>query len=193
MSNSNDNSSPKVVNNLDVYFALGQYVVMVLNAIFFLHGILFISLNLLAATMLLISFLYLCKIRNPFYPYLTFAIMICYFIITIEILFDVREGFIGIIIRIISFILFIPWVIYAIKTIRTPLVARDKILRMWTTYSHVEDEKEREDYTDGIDHARTKLRQKRKEVRGKYNAFIIQIVGAIYVVFFVVTYLYGLL
>jgi len=119
--------------------------------------------------------------------------MICYFVVAIELLFDVREGFIGMIIQITIFILFIPWTIYAIITLRTPLVGRDKVLRMWTTLSYVEDEKEREDYTDGLDHAREKLKTKRKEIRGNYNAFIIQVVSALCVVFFIVTYLYGLL
>jgi hypothetical protein len=111
----------------------------------------------------------------------------------IEILFYVREGFIGMIIQIVAYILIIPWIIYTIMTLRTPLVGRDKVLRMWTTLSYVEEEKDREDYTDGLDHAREKLKTKRKEIRGKYNAYIIQIVSALCVVFFIVTYLYGLL
>lgn len=193
MSNSNDNSTPNVIKKIDIYFAFGQYVIMVLSAIFYLHDILFISLNVLAATLLLISFVYLCKIRNPFYPYVIFAMMICYFIIMIEILFYVKESFIGRIIQIIAYLLIVPWILYAIMTLRTPLVGRDKVLRMWTTHSYVEDEKDREDYTDGLDHAREKLKTKRKEIRGKYNALIIQLVSFLCVVFFIVTYLYGLL
>lgn len=166
---------------------------MVLNALFFLNNVLHISLNIVAATLMFLSFLYLCKIKNPFYPYLTFAMMICYFAVTVELYFEPMIGIAGAIIQITIFIVFFPWLVYAIKTIRTPLVGRDKILRMWTTHSYVEDEKEREDYTEGLNHAKVKLGNKKKEIRGKYNALIIQIVSAIYVVFFLVTYFYGLL
>jgi len=194
MDNSNDNSNhPTVIKKIDFFFAIFQYAIMILNALLILNNFLYISLNIVAATLLLVSFIYLWKIRNPFYPYLTFAMMICYLIITAEIFFDTRSTFIWLILQIFVFILFFPWLIYAIKTIRVPLVGRDKILRMWTTHSFVEDEKDREDYTDGIDHAKVKLRKQRKEIRGKYNAYIIQGLSAIYTVFFLATYLYGLL
>jgi len=194
MANSNDISKhPIIIKKIDFYFAIIQYSIMILNALLILNNFLSISLNVLAATLLLVSFIYLWKIRNPFYPYLTFAMMICYFVITVEIFFDPSGTFVWLILQIIVLILFFPWLIYTIKTIRIPLVGRDKILRMWTTYSFVEDEKDREDYTNGIDHAKIKLRKQRKEIRGKYNALIIQIMSTSYTVFFIATYLYGLL
>ena len=119
--------------------------------------------------------------------------MICYIIITGEIIFDTNGTFAWHLLQIILNILLFPWLIYAIKFFRVPLEGRDKILRMWTTSSFVEDEKEREDYTNGIDHARITLSKIKKTIRGKYNAIIIEIISVMYLILFLVTYFYGLL
>ena len=162
MTNSNGASNPTVIKKIDIFFAFFQYSIMIFNALLILNNFVFISLNMIVATLYLVSLIFLWKIRNPYYPYLIISMMICYIFITAEIIFDTNGTFAWYLLQIILNILLFPWLIYAIKFFRVPLEGRDKILRMWTTSSFVEDEKEREDNTDGIDHTRVKLSKKKK-------------------------------
>ena len=178
---------------IDILFAVIQYIIMILNALFILNEFLFISLNILSATIFIAFLYYLWKIRNPFYPYITFFTMICYLIIIFEILFDAPRNFGWQILSLIVIIFLFPWFIYITATIKAPLYFRDMILRKYTTLTVVEVEVNREDNINGKYLHKKKINEEKKKIRQKFNASSIMVLSLLNTVFFLSTYLLDLL
>ena len=178
---------------IDILFAVIQYIIMILNALFILNEFLFISLNILSATIFIAFLYYLWKIRNPFYPYITFFTMICYLIIIFEILFDAPRNYGWQILSLIVIIFLFPWFIYITATIKAPLYFRDVILRKYTTLTVVEVEVNREDNINGKYLHKKKINEEKKKIRQKFNASSIMVLSLLNTVFFLSTYLLDLL
>ncbi len=193
MAESNNELYRNKKERIDILFVVIQYVVMVLNALFILNDLLLISLNILSATIFIVFFYYLWKIRNPFYPYITIFIMICYLIIIFEILFDIPRNYGWIILSWIVIIFSLPWLIYLSTTIKGPIYVGDIIVRKYITMTTIDAEKDREDYIHGKALAKKIINEKRKEIRQTFKASTVTILGLLNTVFFVSTYLLDLL
>lgn len=178
---------------IDILFAIIQYFIMVLNALFIQSDFLLISLNILSATIFIIFLYYLWKIRNPFYPYLTFFMIICYFIIIFEIIIDPPSNFGWEVLRLIVLIFLIPWFIYATVTIKAPIRKTDRVVRMYTTMRVIELEENREDNIDGKYRHKKRIKEKRKKIRQRFNASTIMAISLLNTAFFLSTYLLDLL
>ena len=178
---------------IDILFAVIQYIIMVLNALFILSDFLFISLNILSATIFIAFLYYLWKIRNPFYPYLIFFTMICYLIIILEILFDAPRNYGWQIISLIVIIFLFPWLIYVIATINAPIYHKHRVVKRYTTITIVEPEEDREDKINGKDLHNKKIKEERKKIRQRFNASAVIVISLLNTVFFLSTYLLDLL
>ena len=178
---------------LDISFIIFQYIIMVLNSLFIQRVFLLISLNILSATIFIIFIYYLWKIRNPFYPYLTFFMIICYLIIIFEILFDAPRNYGWQILSLIVIIFLLPWFIYVTATIKAPIYYKDRVVRVYTTMTIVEPDDEREDNINGKELAKKKINEKKKKIRQRFNASTIMVISLLNTVFFLSTYLLDLL
>ena len=178
---------------LDISFIIFQYIIMVLNALFIQRVFLLISLNILSATIFIIFIYYLWKIRNPFYPYLTFFMIICYLIIIFEILFDAPRNYGWQILSLIVIIFLLPWFIYVTATIKAPIYYKDRVVRVYTTMTIVEPDDEREDNINGKELAKKKINEKKKKIRQRFNASTIMVISLLNTAFFLSTYLLDLL
>ncbi|MHA1460291.1 MAG: hypothetical protein ACTSO8_02320 [Promethearchaeota archaeon] len=178
---------------IDILFAVIQYIIMILNALFILSDFLFISLNILSATIFFAFLYYLWKIRNPFYPYITFFTIICYLIILFEILFDAPRNYGWQILSLIVIIFLFPWLIYVTATINAPIYHKDRVVRIYTTMTIVEPEEDREDIINGKDLHKKGIKEKRKKIRQRFNASTIMAISLLNTAFFLSTYLLDLL
>jgi len=173
---------------IDILFAVIQYIIMVLNALFILSDFLFVSLNILSATIFFAFLYYLWKIRNPFYPYITFFTIICYLIIIFEILFDAPRNYGWQILSLIVIIFLFPWLIYVIATVNAPIYHKDHVVRIYTTMTIVEPEEDREDMINGKDLHKKGIKEKRKKIRQRFNASTIMAISLLNTAFFLSTY-----
>jgi hypothetical protein len=113
----------KAIEILDIIAAFYHFILMVLSAIIILNNLMFKFLNILSATLFLVSFFYLVISNNPFQVYVIYSTIVCAILIIIGIFDPFRDQAIPLPnseIFLISFtgISLLPWAIYIILTFK---------------------------------------------------------------------------